>query len=30
MVEGETHGTDADDYLIASGDAAHIGEGEAE
>ena len=32
MVEGKTHGTDADagDYLIASGDAAHIGEGEAE
>ena len=32
MVEGETHGTDADagDYLIPSGDAAHIGEGEAE
>ena len=32
MVEGETHGSDADagDYLIPSGDAAHIGEGEAE
>jgi DNA-directed RNA polymerase subunit beta' len=31
-VEGESHGTDADagDYLLKSGDAEHIGEGEAE